>query len=94
MKKMNWNQDAWAYEGETSDGLTVSVAGDYWAEEKADGINTLIDERGINRENLSVEEDNKLIDGMESEVLENFDNPDWWAMQAEMGDNPDVRYVD
>jgi hypothetical protein len=92
MKNMTWNQDAYAYQGTTSEGRTVSVAGDYWQEEKGDGINALIQERCIDRNALSPEEDDELIDKLENEVLAEFDDPDWWALSV--GDNPNVEYVD
>lgn len=91
MKKMIWHQDTMSYRGECRDGSIVEVSGDEFSESKADGINALVASRNIDREALSVEEDEALIDALEDEVLKELDDPDMWASLA--GDNPNVEIV-
>lgn len=90
--KMNWNQDTMSYRGECSDGAIVDVTGDEWSESVADGINALIDTRHIDREALTVEEDEALIDQIRTEVENELDDPDMWAALA--GDNPNVEMIE
>lgn len=92
MNKMIWNQDTMSYRGECRDGAIVEVTGDEWSENVADGINALVDDRKIDREALSVEEDEELINNLRDEVENELDDPDMWA--ALVGDNPNVELID
>lgn len=92
MNKMKWNSDEQAYFGECSDGATVRVEGDEWSESVADCINTQISDRGIDREALTVEQDEALIEELREAAENELDEPDMWGSLA--GDNPNVSIVE
>lgn len=89
---MKWNQDTMSYRGECRDGAVVDVTGDEWSESVSDGINALIDDRKIDRESLTPEQDEELVDQLRDEVEKELDDPDWWAALA--GDNPNVEMIE
>lgn len=84
---MTWNNDTQCYYGVTSDGQTVEVSGDEYAESLADGVKAEAEERGWDPENLTDEQ----RDVCEKATYEQIDDPNEWAALA--GDNPNVEIV-
>lgn len=84
---MIWRNDTQSYRGETSDGKTVDVTGDEYAEALADGVKAEAEHRGYDHENLTDEQ----RDECEQATYAEIDDPNSWA--ALVGDNPNVEFV-
>lgn len=60
-KQMTWNSDTGRYQGTTTDGRTIEVDGDVFAEDLSQMTRTYMEEKGLDEQNASELAFNELI---------------------------------
>lgn len=81
---MLWNNDTQSYRGTTSDGKTIDVEGDEYAESLADGVKMEAEQRGWDVDGLTDEQRELCEKATHAEI----NDPNSWA--ALVGDNQNV----
>lgn len=97
---MTWNNDAQCYYGKTSDGKTVEVTGDEYAESLADGIQSYIDNQSHvdlgqpfeGKPSDLLEQNPGLYEKYENLTLIELNDPNMWA--GLVGSNQNVEFVE